>query len=369
LTKRKKTFLEFFAGGGMARVGLGGDWECLFANDVDPAKCAAYRANFGGADLVEGSVESVAAKDLPRERADLAWASFPCQDLSLAGERSGIGAERSGMFFEFWRLITALKRARRAPRLIVIENVPGLLTSNAGADLAQIAALMSGAGYSVGGTIIDAAAFTPQSRPRVFIVGFSKNAPTRLDRQSAVPDLPAPIARRLPGDWIHLPSPIHRRNVHLEDIVDWNAETWDASDKTRALLDMMSALQRNRLETIKRSGARRAGAGFRRMRTANGKSVQRFEARFDGIAGCLRTPAGGSSRQILIAMDKGNVRTRLLNPVEAARLMGLPEDYRLPTSTAAALKLCGDGVSVPAVRWLAENILEPALEKQRAKAA
>lgn len=76
-------FLEFFAGGGMARLGLGPRWRCLFANDFDAAKCAAYRANFGGADLVEADIASLAASDLPRERADLAWASFPCQDLSL----------------------------------------------------------------------------------------------------------------------------------------------------------------------------------------------------------------------------------------------------------------------------------------------
>ena len=89
--------------------------------------------------------------------------------------------------------------------------------------------------------------------------------------------------------------------------------------------------------------------------------MQRFEARFDGVAGCLRTPAGGSSRQIIVAVDKGAVRTRLMSPREAARLMGLPEDYMLPASTTAALKLCGDGVCVPVVSWLAGAVFEPAL--------
>ena len=114
---------------------------------------------------------------------------------------------------------------------------------------------------------------------------------------------------------------------------------------------------------------RKAGAGFRRTRRENGNSVQRFEARFDGLAGCLRTPAGGSSRQIVVAVEDGAVRTRLMSPDEAARLMGLPDDYVLPARTNAALKLCGDGVCVPVVRWLAETLLEPALGPARQWAA
>jgi DNA (cytosine-5)-methyltransferase 1 len=110
------------------------------------------------------------------------------------------------------------------------------------------------------------------------------------------------------------------------------------------------------------------GAAFRRIRVEDGVRVQRLEARFDGLAGCLRTPAGGSSRQMLLLLDDGKVRARLLNPREAARLMGLSEDYRLPQRANAALKLCGDGVAVPVVRWIAEEILEPALAAKAAAA-
>ena len=80
----KHTFYEFFCGGGMARAGLGPDWQCLFANDFDPKKAAAYRANWGGEELWCGDVAEVRADALPGH-ADLVWASFPCQDLSLAG--------------------------------------------------------------------------------------------------------------------------------------------------------------------------------------------------------------------------------------------------------------------------------------------
>src|ERR1700756_2512225 len=94
-------FYEFFAGGGMARTGLGPGWTCLFANDFDPKKACAYRQNFGAAELKLGDVRAVTPPALPGA-ADLAWASFPCQDLSLAGVGAGLQAERSGAFYPFW---------------------------------------------------------------------------------------------------------------------------------------------------------------------------------------------------------------------------------------------------------------------------
>src|SRR5277367_5696764 len=126
-------FYEFFAGGGMARAGLGPGWRCLFANDIDARKAAAYRANWGSADLRERDVWSLDADDLPG-RADLAWASSPCQDFSLAGARAGLGGGKSSAFFGFWRLMQALAKDGRAPRSIVIENVIGLFTSHGGLD-------------------------------------------------------------------------------------------------------------------------------------------------------------------------------------------------------------------------------------------
>ncbi len=363
------TFLEFFAGGGMARLGLGENWRCVFANDVDAIKCAAYRENFCGDDLVEASIADLSADDLSDGRADLAWASFPCQDLSLAGGRGGMGAARSGLFFEFWRLIEGLRARSRAPRMIVLENVPGLLTSNGGRDFEHIVRLLQGAGYDAAAGVLDAASFTPQSRQRLFIVGFSQPLAGRMRARIASAD-DAPGLSMM-EDWgaAHLPTPRTRRNIHLDDVIDWLHPDWDCERKTQTLISQMTALQRSRLDAILASGARRAGAGFRRTRREHGAPVQRFEARFDGLAGCLRTPAGGSSRQILIAVEHGVVRTRLMSPREAARLMGLPEDYQLPARANAALKLCGDGVCVPVVRWLAENILEPALEPSRADAA
>lgn len=93
-------FYEFFAGGGMARAGLGEGWECLFANDFDAKKAASYRENWGAAGLHVGDVGRVSTAQLPG-RADLIWASFPCQDLSLAGAGAALsGGARQGMIHE-----------------------------------------------------------------------------------------------------------------------------------------------------------------------------------------------------------------------------------------------------------------------------
>lgn len=87
--------------------------------------------------------------------------------------------------------------------------------------------------------------------------------------------------------------------------------------------------------------------------------TQRAEVRFDESSGCLRTPAGGSSRQTVLLVEGGRVRSRLLSPREAARLMGVPEDYPLPSNYNEAYHLFGDGLVVPVVSWLEQHLLRP----------
>ncbi len=378
MTCAQHTFLEFFAGGGMTRLGLGDSWRCLLANDLDPAKCAAYAANFGADDLVESDIAALSLDDMPAQRADLAWGSFPCQDLSLAGARGGMSAARSGAFFPFWSLMEGLVAQGRGPRIIAIENVVGLLSSNGGRDFAVVAERMARAGYAVTAAVLDAKYFTPQSRPRLFILGFAPdlvppaaNTPPKEDMAppallAACDALPASVKER----WFWLaPAPKTGRNMRLSDVIDRDAPDWHEPEHTQKLISMMAPHQRARIDKLIEHGARRAGAAFRRTRQENGKTVQRVEARFDGLAGCLRTPAGGSSRQMVFAVEKGEVRSRLITPREAARLMGLPEEYRLPARANAALKLCGDGVCVPVVAWLAENVFAPALAAAKSRRA
>ena len=101
------------------------------------------------------------------------------------------------------------------------------------------------------------------------------------------------------------------------------------------------------------------GTIYKRTRVQDGKKGQRAEVRFDGISGCLRTPAGGSSRQTILVVEKDTIRSRLLSVREAARLMGLPDSYWLPERYNDGYHVMGDAVVVPVVAWLENYILHP----------
>src|SRR5271166_1534309 len=137
---------------------------------------------------------------------------------------------------------------------------------------------------------------------------------------------------------------------------------WHTPAETRRLLGMMSDVNRAKLDAAKGAKSRLVGTIYKRTRFDDaGRKVQRAEIRFDDVAGCLRTPAGGSSRQTIMLIEGKKVRSRLLSPREAGRLMGLPEEYELPNNYNEAYHLAGDGVVVPVVSFLATNIFEPIL--------
>ena len=368
-------FYEFFAGGGMARAGLGPDWHCLLANDCDPKKAVSYATNWGADHLHVGDVAALTTADIPAG-ADLAWASFPCQDLSLAGSGAGLKGARSGTFWPFWQLIKALGDEDRAPRLIVLENVCGALRSHDGKDFAAISSALSNNGYRFGAVVINAVLFLPQSRPRLFIIGVRKSSPIPRAlvtsspegewHPSALVEAYGKLSKRAQSawEWWRLPLPPARTAIFADLLEDTpHGVTWHQAAETKKLLGMMNPLNLAKVEAASKAGGRQVGTIYNRTRAdgPNGEKVQRAEIRFDDVAGCLRTPSGGSSRQTIMVIEGKHVRSRLLSPREAARLMGLPDTYALPTKYNAAYHLVGDGVAVPVVRCLAAHILEPLL--------
>jgi len=370
-------YYEFFSGGGMARLGLGEHWHCLFANDFCQKKAASYRKNFpDGNELAVADVWNLSSTDIPGQ-SDIAWASFPCQDLSLAGARKGLSAKRSGSFWGFWGIIQQLACEGREPQTLVLENVTGLLTSHHGSDFQSLLSVLLDGGYKAGALVVDGSCFTPQSRPRLLIVATKLELPDSKAPSScwltptllkAYDKLPANIREN--WLWLPLPDP-PPRCVGLERIIETNLpnEVWRSEADARRMLAQMSPSNAFKLEQaikLAQSGRKFViGMGYRRTRTENGLRVQRFEVRFDGIAGCLRTPGGGSSRQFVLFVEADRVRIRLLSAREAARLMGIPDQYLLPERYNDAYHLCGDGVVVGSVRWLAGQLLEPMIEKGR----
>jgi DNA (cytosine-5)-methyltransferase 1 len=403
----RPSYYEFFAGGGMARAGLGEGWRCLFANDFDAKKARSYRVNWGGEHLHVGDVGKVETSQLP-ETADLVWASFPCQDLSLAGGGAGLKGERSGTFWPFWELMKKLGAEQRAPKLIVLENVCGALTSHGGEDFTELCKALAEQGYRFGAVVIDAALFVPQSRPRLFIVAVHEDvaipaslaAPARPCARSeaiqsgkaasgsprrftphndgeseaslfftrallaAQEQLPATLSEK--WLWWRLPAP-PLRNTTLTELTEDAPQdvAWRSRAETQALLAMMSDVNLEKLEAAKRAGRRMVGTLYRRTRCEDGRRTQRAEVRFDDVAGCLRTPAGGSSRQYVLEIEQGEARSRLMSARETARLMGLPDTYALPARYNEAYHLMGDGVVAPVVRHIAAHLLEPLLVAQR----
>lgn len=366
-------FYDFFAGVGLARLGLGHAWDCVWANDIDPKKAEIYRHNFEGDDFQLGDINTIDSSTIPRP-VDLAWASFPCQDLSLAGWRRGMSAERSGTFWAFWRIMRQMLDWNARPPIIVLENVVGLLYGDNFTGLSEALAAL---GMRFGALVIDARWFLPQSRPRVFVIAVD----SRVDCSDFTEPLPgaspwftkavwkahSALPRRLQDLWVWWKLPVPSEEAPSIDSVIEDEPTgvqWHSENETEKLLQLMSELNLTKVRAAQARGGR--SIGFVYKRTRNGS--QRAEVRFDGVAGCLRTPQGGSSRQTVLLIDNGRIRSRLLSPREAARLMGVPDTFWLPPKYNDAYKAMGDAVAVPVVAWLGTHLLEPVAARCRESA-
>lgn len=365
--------LEFFAGIGLARMGLEeAGFHVAWANDYEPDKKAMYDAQFGHTDehqFALGDIGKVKVEDLPKT-ASLAWASSPCTDLSLAGNRAGFAGAQSGTFWQFIRLLEELGDDR--PEAVVLENVVGLATSHGGDDLTAAITAFNELGYSVDVLSIDARRFVPQSRPRLFLVG-AQNPPA---------DVVEPNSELRP-DWLQwvygdkslrthraeLPAPpapltegfgeLAVEEMHLDD------ERWWDDARTEAFVASLSPTQRERVMGLKRATGVKYRTAYRRTR--NGVPV--WEVRADDISGCLRTARGGSSKQAVVRLGNKRLQVRWMTPREYARLMGA-DDYDLSAArNNQALFGFGDAVAVPAVAWLGEHYLSPLLKGELAPRA
>lgn len=375
-----KEFCEFFAGIGLVREGLcDSGWRCTYANDVDPKKEAQYLARFGQEHFHLEDVKQTkkVLSEIPGNPF-LATASFPCIDLSLAGHWRGFKGEHSSTFFAFTDVIKGMKG--RQPKLIMLENVAGFLTSRNGEDFAAVVTSLAQLGYFVDSFVVDAKNFLPQSRVRVFVVGIHRSVVDSCDlvrsdgsasdpwniAVRATPTLhPASLVRlmksvSLSTGWVAVkaPEPPCIR-PELQELIDTDDEQawWDKAQVEKHF-KMMSDLHQSDVKSRMRDkNAVHVGTIFRRRR--NGE--MRAEIRFDGVAGCLRVPRGGSARQIVIVIDKGKLRLRWMTPREYARLQGSP-DFPLVGTANQQMAGFGDAVCVPVIRWIDQHVLTPLYE-------
>jgi len=374
----KKTVLEFFAGIGLVRMGLEPDgWRVVYANDVDAQKREMYDAHFGDADkhFQLEDVHKINAADLPD--AILATASFPCTDLSLAGGRKGLRGKESSAFFGFLQVLRDM--GGRRPPLVLLENVPGFLTSHGGKDFEEAMRGLNELGYAVDPFILDARWFVPQSRARLFIVGSalgdSSDQGWELLSPSRVrPGLVCDFVTSHPNiRWAirGLPEPPKQAEKKLKDIIDDlpnDAPEWWNKERAEYLYNQMSPRHRAIADLWISKRVWSYGTVFRRVRQQpDGEKRSMGELRSDGFAGCLRTPKGGSGRQILFKAGYGKYAARLLTPNECAKLMGA-EGFRIQAPLNQALFGFGDAVCVSVITWIAEHYLRSVVcELERSK--
>ena len=351
-------FLEFFAGSGLVAEAFRRHFRCVWANDFCPKKAAVYTSNHKSPHFQLANIQTLRGADLPD--AEMAWASFPCQDLSLAGNMGGINASRSGLVWQWLRILDEM--GGRRPRILVAENVLGLVSAENGKYYITLHDELRKRGYNVGAVVLNAVHWVPQSRPRVFIVAVHQSIAIDEFRTTGpiwCHTKPIQKVAHNAAGWIwwKLPKPPHFKDA-LSSILDLRAKC-HSEEESRANLRIVAAKHQTRLLEELSNGFKVA-PGYRRTR----KGKQVLELRFDEVAGCLRTPDGGSSRQFLvIRKPKGQLRTRLLTARETARLMGAPESYVLPENYTDAYKAMGDAVAVPVAAFLAKHLLSPLCER------
>ena len=352
---------EFFAGIGLVRMALEPHgFEVVWANDVDPVKLRMYAGHFGVAHLVPGDIRAIRGADLPD--IDLATASFPCTDLSLAGNRRGLAGAQSSMFWQFMRVLREL--GTRRPRAVLLENVPSFATSRGGSDLRRAIERLNGLGYWCDLLVLDARRFVPQSRARLFIIGAREPlaAPSSWDPSPTRPGWVAGFVRDYPMLRLHahaldLPPPCgHSLAAVVERIPAGDSRWWEV-DRLARFRAQLAPLHAARLESMRAREELTWATSYRRTR----HGAPAWEIRADAISGCLRTARGGSSKQALVEAGVGAARARWMTPCEYARLQGA-DGYRLADVPAnQALFGFGDAVCVPVVRWLGERYLRPLL--------
>ena len=356
-------FAEFFAGIGLVREAIEPlGWECVFANDIAPAKAEMYTARFGPDHLLVGDIHDLSDSDIPAS-VELFTASFPCIDLSLAGNRNGLAGRHSGTIWPFLDLVGGLRRRGALPSALLLENVTGLLSSEGGRDLRAICERIGELGYVIDIVALDAKWFAPQSRPRLFIVALRRDLVDRLLPPSG--DLstirPRNVRRfqranlDLPLMELSLPEPPRGSPLQLSAVLDEVSEddaSWWPGERVEALINAMASLHRERVEGLLAGEQDGVATMFRRVRA--GRTVG--EVRADRLAGCLRTPHGGSSVQFLVDCRSGTARIRPLNGREYARLQGAG-DFPINVADRQAWLGFGDAVCVPAVRWLVAHAL------------
>lgn len=358
-------FLDFFAGIGLFRLGLEqAGWTCKGHCEIDKYANMSYQAmhRIKEGEWFEEDITKVSAQSLPD--VDLWTGGFPCQDVSMAGERRGLYGERTGLFFEFVRLLR--ERGDYKPRWLILENVKGIFSSGGGWDFAIVLCELAALGYGVEYALVNSKDYgVPQSRERVYIIGDLTGRSTGkiFPLRSPGKTTPAQIIGGPQGSRIYDTGGVSPTIT---------SGTGGLGAKTG--LYFVTKDEQSGLVTKPYSGTIDAsygkGLGCRQHRTGI------LESR---LPRALLNPGKEKTRQngrrikeedeemfTLTASDIHGIlldsRIRRLTPLETFRLQGVPDAYferaASVCSDAQLYKQIGNAVTVPVVRAIGEKIAE-----------
>ena len=330
-------YAELFAGiGGLGEGLKRRGAECVFVNEHDKYAVSTYAANNPSINIDMRDVREVRSQDIPPH--DILCAGFPCQPFSVAGisKRRALGvatgldcSQQGNLFFEVMRII-----ASKHPRIVVMENVKHLVSHDCGRTFTMIRDSLLAEGYATTYRILDAAAWLPQHRERVFIVAVRGKDGCCLDH------IPVPRSKPTLARVLHQSDGNEQPNVpytHMRNARLYVDEKYTLTDHMWSYLQAYKARHQAK------------GNGFGYGLVNQGQQSRTLSARYykDGAE---------------ILVDQGKRNPRRLTPRECSRLMGFDQGrtsrFAIPVSDGQAYKQFGNAVAVPCAEAIARCALE-----------
>lgn len=294
-------------------------WDVQSVTEID-GHCQEILAKQFPTAIVNGDINNVSARDIGTGL-DLYAGGFPCQDTSIAApNRAGLAGKRSGLYFQFTRLLDEYLRIVEStgPRWVAIENPPGLLKSNNGRDMLAVASGLEKLGYGWAYRVIDSHDFgSPQRRQRVIVVGHRGGDPRPAGAVLGFPGAGSEIAPAHPvgSRWESRPGTTGRDS-------GLPVEVWRKSARPRAAL---------------------SAGGYETWRA-------------DGTANTLTGYDGGAATRQTHLVQVAGQRLRTLTPLEWERLQGFPDGWTAGVPTTARWTALGNALHVGTAEWLMSRL-------------
>lgn len=336
--------IDLFAGiGGIRRGFASAGGHAVFSSEWNEFSARTYRTNYGFAETMAGDITQVDANDIPD--CDVVLAGFPCQPFSLAGvsKKRSLGREtgfrdktQGTLFFDVARIIAA-----KRPAAFLLENVKNLTSHDRGRTFKVILdALQNELGYEVHWKVVDGQHFVPQHRERIYIVGFRSKTDFTWD------DLKYPDHQPVLADILH-------KTDGTEPYLPWDGEKYFdfEHNKVQDKYTLTPRLWQYLQDYKKKHEALGHGFGYGLVTP-------------DMVSRTLSARYHKDGSEILVA--QGDERPRRLTPRECARLMGYPDELRIPVSDTQAYRQFGNSVVVPAIAEVA-RIMRPHILKVMAE--